>query len=294
MYQDSFFGSVKRGYLNLPIAIRVIISINIVVFLIQALAGSSANQVLVNALAFYPEWQTTLFQPWRLLTYMFMHAGGFHLLFNMLWLWWLGRVVEETLGPRTFTTIYLGSGIGGALLDVAFAQLLGINFVIGASGAVFGIMVAFAMLYPKMPIMLFLLPPIEARYVVAGLIALDLLFIGSSDNTARIVHLGGAGIGYLLMKLHKGGADLTGWTLPFLRIYYRLKGAYSPGVNSTKKQGRGKRTAGGLRSVTDVEIMEEEEVSELDDILEKISKKGYDGLTRAEKKKLFDLSKRKE
>lgn len=287
MYQDSFLGSVKRGYFNLPVAIRVIITINLVIFLFQVFVGSTVNNVLVNAFAFVPEWQTTLFQPWRLVTYMFLHAGGFHLLFNMLWLWWMGRAVEETLGPRTFTTIYLGSGIGGALLDVAFAQFLGINSVIGASGAVFGVMVAFAMLYPRMQIMLFLLPPIEARYVVAGLIVLDVLFLGSSDNTARIVHIGGAGIGYLLMKMQMAGQDLTAWTRPFNRIIYGLKGAYS-GSQSKKSKPR----SSNLRSVSDVEIVDEKEGTELDDILEKISRKGYDGLSKEEKRKLFELSKR--
>lgn len=287
MYNDSFGNSVKRGYLSLPIAIRVIITLNVAMFILQifvGMMGSDYGNALVQALAFYPEWQTALFQPWRLVTYMFLHAGGFHLIFNMLWLWWMGRAVEETLGPRSFSVIYFGSGIGGALLDILFAQVLGFNYVIGASGAVFGIMVSFAVLFPRMPIMLFLLPPVEARYVVAGLIALDLLLLGSADNTARIVHLGGAGIGYLLIRASQRGEDLGKWLLPLEQFWYRLKGAY------TKKESRPKNK--NMYSVSDVEIMEETDESELDAILEKISKKGYDGLTQEEKKKLFELSKK--
>ncbi|MDZ7693316.1 MAG: DUF6576 domain-containing protein [Balneolaceae bacterium] len=140
------------------------------------------------------------------------------------------------------------------------------------------------MLFPRMPIMLFLLPPIEARYVVAGLIALDLLFLGSSDGTARIVHLGGAGIGYLLMRYHQQGFDLSGLVRPIERFWYNLKGTYKKKTQSNKSSN--------LRSVSDVEIVEESEQSELDEILEKISQKGYDGLTKDEKKKLFELSKR--
>ncbi|MDZ7693315.1 MAG: rhomboid family intramembrane serine protease [Balneolaceae bacterium] len=124
MYNDSFGNSLKRGYLGLPVAIRTIITINVVVFLLQILGG---NSFLVPALAFNPDLTTALLQPWRLVTYMFLHAGGFHLIFNMLWLWWMGRSVEQTLGPRTFCVIYFGSGIGGALLDIVFAQFLGIN-----------------------------------------------------------------------------------------------------------------------------------------------------------------------
>lgn len=287
MYNDSFGSSVKRGYFNLPVAIRVIITLNVVVFILQIFVGmisTAYSNMLVQSLAFYPEWQTALFQPWRLITYMFLHAGGFHLIFNMLWLWWMGRAVEETVGPRTFSVIYFGSGIGGALLDILFAQLMGFNYVIGASGAVFGIMVSFAMLFPRMPIMLFLLPPIEARYVVAGLIAFDLLLLGSADNTARIVHLGGAGIGYLLIKAHMRGEDLSKWLLPVEQFWYRLKGAYRKRESKPKNKG--------MYSVSDVEIIDEKEESELDKILEKISKKGYDGLTKEEKKKLFELSKK--
>lgn len=284
MYNESFGSSIKRGYLRLPIAIRTIITLNVGIFLIQVLGGNTINNYLIGAFAFTPEWPTALLQPWRLVTYMFLHAGVFHILFNMLWLWWMGRAVEETLGPRSFTVIYLGSGIGGAVLDVLVARFLGINYVIGASGAVFGIMVAFAMLFPRMPIMLFLLPPIEARYVVAGLIAFDVLFLGAADNTARIVHLGGAGIGYLLMRYQKQGFDLSGLIRPVERVWHELRGAY-------KKQKKSKKTS-NLRSVSDVEVVEEVEQSELDEILEKISQKGYDSLTKEEKRKLFELSKK--
>lgn len=287
MYNESFGSSFKRGFLGLPAAIRTLIALNVSIFVIQIIVGlfsPAYSSALVRAFAFFPEWKTALFQPWRLVTYMFLHGGAFHLIFNMLWLWWMGRAVEETLGPRTFTVIYMGAGIGGALLDILFAQILGFNYVIGASGAVYGIMVAFAMLYPTMPIMLFLLPPIQARYVVAGLIALDMLLLGSSDNTARIVHLGGAGIGYLLMKAQREGRDLGRWLLPVEQFWYRIKGLYQQ--NSSKPKNR------NMYSVSDVEIVEESKESELDEILEKISRKGYDGLTKEEKKKLFELSKK--
>lgn len=287
MYNDSFGNSLKRGYWGLPVAIRVLITLNVAIFVVQIILGiisPALNSAIVNAFAFYPEWQTALFQPWRLFTYMFLHGGAFHLLFNMLWLWWMGRPVEESLGPRTFSVIYLGAGIGGALFNIIAAPLLGFNPVIGASGAVYGIMVAFAMIYPTMPIMLFLLPPIQARYVVAGLIAIDALLLGSSDGTARIVHLAGAGVGYLLMKAHQQGQDLSQWLLPVEQLWYRMKGVYDKKAHSPQNKD--------MHSVSDVEIVDETDQSELDEILEKISQKGYDGLTDAEKKKLFELSKK--
>ncbi|MDZ7680574.1 MAG: rhomboid family intramembrane serine protease [Fodinibius sp.] len=186
--------------------------------------------------------------------------------------------------PAPFRLFTWGAGLGGALFNIVAAPLLGFNPVIGASGAVYGIMVGFAMLYPTMPIMLILLPPIQARYVVAGLIALDVLLLGSSDGTARIVHLAGAGVGYLMMKAQMSGQDLSRWILPLEQLWYRMKGIY-------KKQESRPRNK-NMYSVSDVEIVDETDQSELDEILEKISQKGYDGLTEKEKQKLFELSKK--
>jgi membrane associated rhomboid family serine protease len=289
MYQqDSFGGAFKRGFQRMPIIIRTLIAINVIVFIFQALfggiqvSGQTLNEYIVQYLGFNPSIGTAITQPWRFVTYMFLHGGGFHLLFNMLWLWWMGRAVEEGLGPRTFSVVYFGAGIGGAFFHIAFSFLYGTSFVIGASGAVFGIMVAFAYMYPRTPIMLFLLPPIEARYVVAGLIAFDVLFIGSGDNVARLVHLGGAGIGYLLVKAHYGGTDLS-------RIVRPIERLWNPELSKPKrKKPKNKK----MYSVSDVEIVEETNQTELDEILEKISREGYDGLTAEEKKKLFELSKK--
>ncbi|TVR34794.1 MAG: rhomboid family intramembrane serine protease [Balneolaceae bacterium] len=289
MYQqDSFGGAFKRGFLRMPVIIRTLIALNVLIFIFQALFGSiqvgdrSLNEFIVRYFGFDPTLSTAITQPWRFVTYMFLHGSGFHLLFNMLWLWWMGRAVEEGLGPRTFSVVYFGAGIGGAFFHIALSFLYGTSFVIGASGAVFGIMVAFAYMYPRTPIMLFLLPPIEARYVVAGLIAFDVLFIGAGDNVARLVHLGGAGIGYLLVKAHYGGTDLSKIVRPIERLW-------NPEMAKPKKtKPKNKK----MYSVSDVEIVDETNQSELDEILEKISRKGYDGLTAEEKKKLFELSKK--
>ncbi|MDZ7755932.1 MAG: rhomboid family intramembrane serine protease [Rhodohalobacter sp.] len=277
----------------MPTVIRTLIAINVIVFIFQAffggiqIGGQTLNRYIVEWLGFNPDLVTAVTQPWRFVTYMFLHGGGFHLLFNMLWLWWMGRAVEEGLGPRTFAVIFFGAGIGGAFFHVALSFLYGSSMVIGASGAVFGVMVAFAYMYPTMPIMLFLLPPIQARYVVAGLILFDVLFIGAGDNVARLVHLGGAGIGYLLVKAHYNGVDLSKFVRPIEKIWNPELSGFSK-KNKEKKRKKNR----DMYSVSDVEILDEEEVSDLDDILEKISKKGYDGLTKEEKKKLFDLSKR--
>jgi len=265
--------------MRIPTVIRTVIAINVIVFVLMIFAG----QFIVNIFGFNPDPYTALTQPWRIITYMFLHGGPFHLIFNMLWLWWMGRMVEETIGPRSFSVIYFGAGIGGALLQVAFASVFGSNIVIGASGGVLGVLVAFAYLFPTAPIMLLFLPPLEARYVVAGIVAIDLLLLGGDSNVARLVHLGGAGTGYLLVKMHYEGYDLSALIRPFEKLF---KGKGTVSKKSKRKKNK------DMYAVSDVEIMEEEDVDELDEILEKISKKGYDGLTKEEKQKLFELSKR--
>lgn len=291
MYNNnqSFTASIRRGYNRMPIAIRTIITITVVVFIAEKIAGIfGVEDFIFQWFAFYPSIGTTLVNPWRLVTYLFLHGGFFHILFNMLWLWWMGRAVEERLGPATFCSIYFASGIGGALLDILLAQFIGLNWIIGASGAVFGVMVAFAVLYPRMPIMLFLFPPIEARYVVAGLIALQVLLMGGNGHVARVVHIGGAGVGYLMMKLWQTGYDLSRPSYIIGGWWHQLKSLFRSKKTSSKKMNS------NMYSVSDVEVIKETGQTELDDILDKISKDGYDALTQEEKKKLFELSKEKE
>ncbi len=276
---DSFWNTSKRGFMRMPVAIRTIIAINTAFFLVQSLGGSMVDNWLTVYLGFNPAFPVFITQPWRLITYSFLHAGFLHFLFNMLWLWWMGKGVEQVVGPRTFTTIYFGSVMLGALVDAGIAQLFGGALVIGASGGVTGILVAFAVLFPRAPIMLFLFPPIEARYFVIGWVALDVIFLGSNDAVARLVHLGGALAGYLLTKAHQNGTDLSVIPRYFEYLYQRFRPSRKPGNKN-------------MSIVQDVEIVEEVDQSELDEILEKISKHGYDALSKEEKKKLFELSKK--
>ncbi len=270
----------------MPDALRVIILLNTAMFIIQLITFSFFGVDLAVYLGLNTDIVVTITQPWRILTYMFLHSMGsiFHFLFNMLWLWWMGRPVEERLGTRSFLTIYLGAGLMGALVDVVVSFAADPTLVIGASGAVFGVMVAFAMLFPRTPIMLFLLPPIEARFVVGGLIALDIIFLNSGGQVARIVHLGGALGGFLLMRAHASGFDLSLVPRYFEYLFRKIK----PAPSGSKPKKRNKK----MSIVSDANVVEEIDQSELDAILEKISKKGYDALTKEEKRKLFELSKK--
>ena len=290
MAYDSFGNSAKRGFMAMPVALRTIIALNAVFFFAGYVFAGIFKIDLATYLAFVPDLWTSLTQPWRLVSYMFLHSltNPFHFIFNMLWLWWMGRPVEQKLGPRSFLTIYFGAGLAGALIDIIVSAAGNPVPVIGASGAVYGVMVAFAMLYPRTPIMLLLLPPIEARYVIAGFIALDVLFLNNSDGVARYVHLGGALGGYLLMRAHKKGFDLSLIPRYFEYLFYKVKPKRSSSSPGSKPKVRNKK----MSIVSDAEIIEEVDQSELDVILEKISKQGYDALTKEEKRKLFELSKK--
>ena len=285
MAYDSFGNTAKRGFMRMPIAIRTIIAINAIMVFIQLFFQALTGSSLSIYLGFLPDLWTTITQPWRMFTYMFLHSlsNPFHFIFNMLWLWWMGKPVEETIGPRNFITLYLGAGLTGALVDVILSLMGSPVPVIGASGAVYGIMVAFAMLFPKTPIMLLLLPPIEARFVVGGLIAIDVLLLNSGDNVARFVHLGGALGGFLLMRARANGRDLSFIPRYLEYLYMKIK---PKGKTASKPKNK------NMSIVSDAEIIEEVDQTELDAILEKISKKGYDSLTKEEKRKLFELSKK--
>lgn len=287
MEYNSFVSSIKRGFIAMPDALRTIIAINAVVFLCQYIFFFVFGISLTRHFALDTDLIVTITQPWRIFTYMFLHSMGnvFHFIFNMLWLWWMGRPVEEQLGPKSFLTIYLGAGLFGALVDVIVSIAFEPSLVIGASGAVFGVMVAFAMLFPRTPIMLFLLPPIEARYVVSGLIVLDVIFLNSGGQVARLVHLGGALGGILLMRAHRKGFDLS--LIPRY-LEYQFRKLKNSGPSKPKKR----RKVKNMSIVSDADVIEEVEQVELDEILEKISRKGYDALSSEEKRKLFELSKK--
>ena len=192
---------------NLTEAIKHLLIINILMYFgTVALMGDSRFILAM----YYPA--SDFFRPYQIVTHMFMHADLGHLAFNMLTLFFLGTWVERVWGTRRFVFFYLFSGLGAALTHLLFmyyeVNYLGVTSaidipVLGASGAVYGVLVAFAVLFPNHRLMLLFPPiPIKAKYLALGLIAID-LFSGLSNtgsNIAHFAHLGGALFGYLLIR----------------------------------------------------------------------------------------------
>lgn len=178
------------GFMLTPWVKRLLIANGVVFIITLAFSG------LVPYLAFTPSRVFT--QPWTLGTYMFVHAGALHLLLNMLGLFFFGPVLEERWGGREFLKFYLLAGLGAALLALMFPQAP----IVGASGAVYGVMVAFAMNWPESPIYIYGIFPVKAKWLVGGLVGLSLFFAlsGGGGGVAHLAHLGGALTAFLYLK----------------------------------------------------------------------------------------------
>lgn len=149
------------------------------------------------------------FKPYQLVTYIFMHANGWHIFMNMFGLFMFGRAVEQAWGPKRFLNYYLLTGIGAALTQFVIYYLQGDDVlhppVVGASGALFGILLAFGMMFPNVELMMIFLPiPIKAKYFVAiygGIELMSGLRNNADDNVAHFAHLGGMFFGFILMMI---------------------------------------------------------------------------------------------
>jgi membrane associated rhomboid family serine protease len=188
-------------------AIKGLILANIVAFVATWVAPSAVDLIGLFGL----RWDLIIgrFEVWRIVTYMFMHGGLFHILFNMLALWMFGVELERMWGSRYFLKYYFVCGIGGALTMLALGLLpvpafssLYSALTIGASGAVYGILLAFALYFPNAPIILFFVFPVPARYAVMimGGIALLSSMEATGGGVAHAAHLGGLVAGYLYLK----------------------------------------------------------------------------------------------
>ena len=167
---------------------------NVVMFLV-----AMPRTPLYSALMLYPPW--ILYRPWTVVTYMFLHAGLAHIFFNMLGLFFFGPRVEEKLGGKHFLWLYFLSGIGGAVFSFFFARQYP---VVGASGAIFGVLLAFAMYWPREKIYIWMILPVEAWLLITIFIVgtLYMSVSGSASGVAHFAHLGGLAFGFGYVKWH--------------------------------------------------------------------------------------------
>ncbi|GAO42047.1 rhomboid family intramembrane serine protease [Flavihumibacter petaseus] len=171
---------------------------NVLVYLAQYFFEMQGNPVLEMYGALFPVGYG--FKPWQLITYMFMHGGFFHLLFNMFTLYMFGPMLEDVWGPKKFFNFYMICGIVAGLAHLVFG---GLAPAVGASGAIMGVMAAFAYLFPNVSVMIMFIPiPVKVKYVIPALMAFDLFGAfnpSTGDNIAHWAHLGGALAGLLIV-----------------------------------------------------------------------------------------------
>jgi membrane associated rhomboid family serine protease len=260
---------------------RIIIT-NAVVLLLRMTLFTSPE--VSQALQFSP--RTALTQPWTFVSYMFVHAGLLHLVANMLMLFVFGTAVESRMGSRNFLLYYLFCGVGAAVFSLLLGGIMPVGAFIGASGAVLGVAVAFAVFWPDAELIVFPIPvPIKARTLVIGLVVLDI--IGSrlwpNDGIAHLAHVGGALFGYLFFR-----AQLLARRTPAQpartveRVVMVQSGSSEPERRTPVTPMRPRRR-----------IEADPVAAEVDRVLDKISEQGISSLTPAERRFLDEVAKQK-
>jgi rhomboid family protein len=202
-YSSPYASSFSFGPGPLSTALKALIGANIVMFVI-----TTFMQTLIPYLGLVPAFVLHKFWVWQPATYMFLHGGIFHILFNMLALWMFGAELERRWGTRYFLKFYFVTGIGAgaltvlfSLLPFGFAQQLQRSIVIGASGSIYGLLLAYALYFPERPILMFFVFPIPAKIFVTIMGAIALYSsIGESGGVANATHLGGLLVAYLYLK----------------------------------------------------------------------------------------------
>jgi len=312
---------------NIPTVTKNLLLINVIAFLATLALSNQFNLEAFGKLHFF---LASDFHVYQLVTYQFLHADFWHIFFNMFALWMFGCVIERVWGPQKFLVYYLVCGIGaglcqelvqcveyysGGLADVGLTTSIPVQThsgiirmtvgqylnewgTIGASGSVYGILLAFGMTFPNERIFIFPLPvPIKAKWFVCIYAAIELFsaYNSSGDNVAHVAHLGGMLFGLLLIlfwRRHPANFNM-GSGRQFFENMKRNFDARRPSSGSQRSSsGSSQPTGYGPTREDDMEYnaRKQQRQAEVDAILDKIRKSGYDSLTKAEKQRLFEAS----
>ena len=260
------------------------IGINILVFLIIGLiavaeflfkTNTSVASWLSRQLSMPANLEILAYKPWTIVTYMFLQREVFHILFNLLWLYWMGMIFMDFLNKRQFIFTYLAGGIAGALLYLlayntlpAFSELTQKSFLFGSSASVMAIVIGTATLVPDYTIRLLLFGAVRLKYLAIAYFVLDIIGMGGGNPGGSIAHIGGAILGFVFIKQLNNGSDLS----RILKKRSKLK--VVPNKSNTRSET----------------IQTDQDT--IDNILDKISKSGYESLSKNEKDALFKASKK--
>ena len=274
----------KLIYINLAIFILV----NLVEIFYFLLNRHDSYSAFLLTFAVPADLQLLIRKPWTPITYMFLHKNFLHILFNLLWLYWFGRIFLEYLDGKKLVGVYILGGLSGAFLYIlaynifpVFFKQLQMSYALGASAAVMAIVISISVYVPNYSVYLLFIGRVKIIYIAIIGFLVTSLFDFSINTGGKIAHIGGALFGFLFILQYRKGRDMTRGLSRFLDA---IIGLFKP---------KPKVTVTHRRSETDYDynIRKKEEQVEIDRILDKIAKSGYDSLTKQEKDILFRQSK---
>ena len=294
------FDELKRLFGQRNALIRLIM-INVGVFLFLKILGvlfflfkqETLEQLVLSYLALPADPQMILRKPWTIISYMFLHYDFLHILFNMLWLYWFGKIFLEYLNPKKLISVYLIGGLAGGLVYVlafnlfpAFQESVGQSVALGASAAVLAIVMAIAFYVPDYTLRLMFFGPVKLKYIALASVLIDVLSIRSGNAGGHLAHLGGAFFGFLYATQLRKGNDLSKGFNRFMDSLFSL-------FKSRPKMKVGyKRPEGKPETDLEYNARRAAEQRTIDQILDKIARSGYEGLSKEEKETLFKSSKK--
>lgn len=281
-----------------------LIVVNVAVFVLFFLFKTIAflfqlpSDFLLEWFVFPKEPGEFLFKPWSIITYAFLHSGIWHILSNMLILYYAGIYFLNYFSPKKLLNFYFLGAIFGALVYMASYNLfpafqgLGRSYLLGASAAVMAVLVGIATHIPHMRIRLIIIGSIKFWWIAAFFVVLDVVQIPISNPGGHLAHLGGAAFGYFYAKQLGKGNNIASGFERMMDWFGSLFSGSKPGRKSNLKTvHRRKNTTGAASSFTSRQRNKKEEQEKIDAILDKISKSGYDSLTKQEKDYLFNAGK---
>jgi len=277
---------LKLIYINTAVFLFFVV-LKIITFLFDV---GEIESTILGYLAAPAAFDKLILRPWTVFTYMFLHVEFFHLLFNMLWLWWFGKIFVDYFDQKRLVSVYIMGGLAGALLYIisfnlfpGFSDLIHVSIALGASAAVMAIVVATAVYVPDYTVYLIFIGPVKIKWVALVIFLMTSLFDFSVNSGGKIAHIGGAIMGYLYSASYRSGKDIT---RGINRFFDSIATWFKP---------RPKMKVTYKKPMNDYEYnkTKADHQEQINKILEKISKGGYDSLTKEEKEILFKESQKK-
>jgi membrane associated rhomboid family serine protease len=289
----NFFSVIKNSFIRGNALVRLIF-VNVAVFAVVSLLAivlklfNSESDFIDSALALPSSLSALLYHPWTALTYMFLHEDILHILFNMIALYWFGKLFLICFSEKQLVALYLIGGFAGALLMVAaynifpyFSDKVALATLRGASASIMAITVAVAVQAPNMSLRFLLFGNIKLKYIAIVMVAISFFGVTGGNAGGEFSHLGGALAGLVFVLSLRGGRDITKGLNCLLDRFFSLFGR--PKLKATKP-----RWQQAKMSDAEFNANKARQAEEIDRILDKIKASGYESLTSEEKRRLFE------